>query len=43
METYAVSDKLSVALWGASISADGIYAIAAAVVIVVAVLATRRA
>ncbi len=40
-----MSDKLSLSLWGASISAEGIVAIAAAVIIVVllAVVTKRRA
>jgi hypothetical protein len=39
-----MSDKLFIDLWGATISADGIYAIIAAVVIVwIFVLAKRRA
>jgi hypothetical protein len=38
-----MSDKLFIDLWGATISADGIYAIAAAVLIIgIIVLAKRR-
>jgi hypothetical protein len=37
-----MSDKLLVNFWGASISADGIWAIAAAVVIVVVIAWARR-
>jgi hypothetical protein len=37
-----MSDKLFIDLWGATISADGIYAIAAAVIIVLAVLLAKR-
>lgn len=37
-----MSDKLLVNLWGASISADGVWAIGAAVLIVVVVAITRR-
>jgi hypothetical protein len=37
-----MSDKLLVNLWGASISADGVWAIAAAVLIVVVVAISRR-
>jgi hypothetical protein len=36
-----MSDKLLIHLWGATISADGIYAIVAAVIIIVLVLAQR--
>jgi hypothetical protein len=43
MESYAMSDKLLVNLWGATISADGVWAIAAAVVIVLVIAWTRRA
>jgi len=42
MESYVMSDKLLVNLWGASISADGVWAIGAAVVIVVVVALARR-
>jgi hypothetical protein len=42
MESYAMADKLLVNLWGASISADGVWAIAAAVVIVL-MIAWRKA
>ena len=42
MESYVMADKLLVNLWGASISADGVWAIAAAVVIVLAI-AWRKA
>lgn len=37
-----MSDRLLVNLWGASISADGIWAIGAAVLIVVIVALARR-
>jgi hypothetical protein len=37
-----MSDKLLVNLWGASISADGVWAIGAAVVIVLVVALARR-
>jgi hypothetical protein len=37
-----MSDKLFIDLWGATISADGIYAIGAAVIIVVFFLMQRR-
>jgi len=37
-----MSDKLLVNLWGASISADGVWAIGAAVVIVVVLALLRR-
>ncbi len=37
-----MSDKLLVNLWGASISADGIWAIGAAVLIVVIIALARR-
>ena len=43
MESYAMSDKLLVNLWGATISADGVWAIDAAVVIVLVIAWTRRA
>jgi hypothetical protein len=36
-----MSDKLLIDLWGASISANGIYAIVAAVIIVLAFLRRR--
>jgi hypothetical protein len=38
-----MSDKLLIDLWGATISADGIYAIVAAVIIVLALVRWRRA
>jgi hypothetical protein len=39
-----MSDKLFIELWGLTISADGVYAIAAAVIIIgIIVLAKRRA
>jgi hypothetical protein len=38
MESYVMADKLLVNLWGASISADGVWAIAAAVVILAAIV-----
>jgi hypothetical protein len=41
MESPAVSDKLLIDLWGATNSADGIYAIGAATVIVLAFLLRR--
>ncbi|SDK27713.1 hypothetical protein SAMN05444171_7432 [Bradyrhizobium lablabi] len=37
-----VSDKLLVNLWGASISADGVWAIGAAVLIVVVIALCRK-
>jgi hypothetical protein len=37
-----MSDKLLVNLWGASISADGVWAIGAAVVIVLVIAVARR-
>jgi hypothetical protein len=37
-----MSDKLLVNLWGASISADGVWAIGAAVVIILVIALTRR-
>jgi hypothetical protein len=36
-----MSDKLFIDLWGATVSADGIYAISAAVVIVLVLLHRR--
>jgi hypothetical protein len=42
MESCVMSDKLLVNLWGASISADGVWAIGAAVVIVVVITLARR-
>jgi hypothetical protein len=42
MESLAMSDKLLVNLWGASISADGVWAIAAAVAIVLVIAWARR-
>jgi hypothetical protein len=42
MESCVMSDKLLVNLWGASISADGVWAIGAAVVIVVIIALARR-
>jgi hypothetical protein len=42
MESYVMSDKLLVNLWGASISADGVWAIGAAVAIVVIIALARR-
>jgi hypothetical protein len=42
MESYAMSDKLLVNLWGASISADGVWAIGAAVIIILVVALVRR-
>jgi hypothetical protein len=41
-ESCAMSDKLLVNLWGASISADGVWAIGAAVVIVLVIALARR-
>jgi hypothetical protein len=39
-----MSDKLFIDLWGLTITADGVYAIAAAVIIIgIIVLAKRRA
>jgi hypothetical protein len=44
MESCVMSEKLLVNLWGLSISADGVWAIGAAVAIVVIIaLAQRRA
>jgi hypothetical protein len=37
-----MSDKLLINLWGASISADGLWAIGAAVVIIIIVAWSRR-
>lgn len=37
-----MSDRLLVNLWGASISADGVWAIAAAVAIVIVIALARR-
>ena len=37
-----MSDKLLVTFWGASVSADGVWAIGAAVVIILAVTLVRR-
>ena len=37
-----MSDKLLVNLWGASISADGVWAIGAAVIIVLVIVLARR-
>lgn len=37
-----MSDKLLISLWGATISADGVWAIAAAVLIVVVIALARR-
>jgi hypothetical protein len=42
MESHVMSDKLLVNLWGASISADGVWAIAAAVLIVIVIALARR-
>jgi hypothetical protein len=42
MESRAMSDKLIINLFGLTISADGIYAIVAAVIIIVLVLARRQ-
>jgi hypothetical protein len=42
MESYAMSDKLLINLFGLIISADGIYAIVAAVIIIVLVLTRRQ-
>lgn len=42
MESCVMSDKLLVNLWGATISADGVWAIGAAVVIVVIIAIARR-
>jgi hypothetical protein len=36
-----MSDKLMVAFWGASVNADGVWAIGAAVVIILAVIFVR--
>jgi hypothetical protein len=43
MESCVMSDKLLVNLWGASISADGVWAIGAAVIIVLVIALVRRA
>jgi hypothetical protein len=37
-----MSDKLMVTFWGASVSADGVWAIGAAVVIILAMTLVRR-
>jgi hypothetical protein len=42
MESCGMADKLLVNLWGASISADGVWAIGAAVLIVVVIALARR-
>jgi hypothetical protein len=42
MESCVMSDKLLVSLWGASINADGVWAIGAAVVIILVVALVRR-
>lgn len=42
MESFVMSDRLLVNLWGASISADGVWAIAAAVAIVIVIALARR-
>jgi hypothetical protein len=42
MENYVMSNKLLVNLWGASISADGVWAIGAAVLIVLVIALVRR-
>jgi hypothetical protein len=42
MESRAMSDKLLINLFGLIISADGIYAMVAAVIIIVLVLARRQ-
>lgn len=42
MESRAMSDKLLINLFGLTISADGIYAIVAAVIIIVLVLARQQ-
>jgi hypothetical protein len=42
MESCAMSDKLLINLFGLIISADGIYAIVAAVIIIVLVLTRRQ-
>jgi hypothetical protein len=42
MESYVMSNKLLVNLWGASISADGVWAIGAAVIIVLVIALVRR-
>jgi hypothetical protein len=41
MESHAMSDKLFIDLWGAHITADGIFAIIAAVVIVLVIFRCR--
>jgi hypothetical protein len=42
MESCVMSEKLLVNFWGASISADGVWAIGAAVIIVVIIALARR-
>jgi hypothetical protein len=42
MESRAMSDKLLISLFGLTISADSIYAIVAAVVVIIAVMVVRR-
>jgi hypothetical protein len=42
MESRAMSDELLINLFGLTINADGIYAIVAAVIIIVLVLARRQ-
>jgi hypothetical protein len=42
MESYVMRDRLQVSLWGLNLTAEGIVAIAAALLIVVAVLAAYR-
>jgi hypothetical protein len=42
MESCVMSDKLLVNFWGASISADGVWAIGAAVIIILVVTLVRR-
>jgi hypothetical protein len=41
MESHAMSDKLLINLFGLIISADGIYAIVAAVVIIIVLVVAR--
>ena len=42
MESHAMRNRLHVSFWGLNLTADGIVAIAAALLIVVAVLAAYR-
>jgi hypothetical protein len=42
MESHAMSDKLFINLFGLTISADGTYAIVAAVIIIIGLVLARR-